>query len=145
MTEWLRPKTMLDHELIHDLCEIVSRGNFRLTACQRVGLSYRTFKKWLQKGKAEILAAADNPDAEPSLYMQLVLALEACEASMQQSLVQDVANGDLKAKMWFLTHRWNKQFNRNTNTVIDDDAAEEVRIDPAIVLADRLKELAEKL
>jgi len=136
---------MLDDELIEDFCSILSAGNFRLTACQRLGIPYSTLRSWMQCGRAEIKRFEEDPTREPTIQAHFVLAVEACEAIMQQSLVQDVANADTKAKMWFLTHRWNKLFNRNTNTVIDDDAAEERKIDPLLVLAERLQDLKGKI
>ena len=138
---------MLDHKLIEDFCTIVARGNFRLTAAQRLGIPYNMLNAWFQRGRREIKKwGEDGPPSEPSIFAHFVLAVEMNEAEMQRCLVQDVVEtGDIKAKQWFLTHRWNKLFNRNPNTRIDDDTMEEVKIDPAVVLAERLRDLGEKL
>lgn len=133
---------MLCHELIRDFCDIVSKGNFRMTACRRLGIDYSTYKYWALKAKRD--RAAFKEGDEPSIYLHFIIALEMCETEMETSLVQDVVTGEVKDKIWFLEHRWNKKYTRNSNVVLDDDEAELVRIDPVILLAERLQELRDK-
>jgi len=135
-----RPKTFLTDELVIDFCRIVAAGNFRYTAAQRLGIPYHTIKSWMARAKKETEAFREGD--EPSVFVHLYMTVQAAEAHLQQALVQDVAvNGDLKSKIWFLEHRWNKLFSKNPNVILDDDEMEVQRVDPVALLGDKLREI----
>lgn len=139
----LLPKTMLTHELIRDVCEILRLGNFRMTAAQRLGIPYGLLCRWIKRGHDDI--ARYQTGDTPSMYAHFAISVDACEADCESAILEDVIHGDTKAKIWFLEHRHNKKYTRNTNVVIDDAEGTVVRLDPLQILADRLRELKERM
>ena len=97
--------TKLTPELQGKICEILSKGNSITTACQSVGISDTTFRRWKEQGDKE-------PD---SVHGEFVEAMQKAESDAKQALlahVQDAAPQHWQAAMTILERRWPNEFGR---------------------------------
>jgi hypothetical protein len=70
-------------------CQFVSQGNFLKTACTAVGISWGTYKGWMQR-KPEFAEMVRDAQVE-------------CEAFLVRSIMLEARNDPNHAK-WLLTH-----------------------------------------
>lgn len=70
-------------------CEFVSQGNFLKTACTAIGISWGTYKGWMQR-KPEFARMVRDAQVE-------------CEAFLVRSIMLEARNDPNHAK-WMLTH-----------------------------------------
>lgn len=88
------------------LVELVTRGNYRQTACAVVGIEPITLRRWLERGEK---------GEEP--YADLLRRFKACEAAAEAKMLATVVSaaecGDVKAATWYLARkhpeRWSEK------------------------------------
>jgi len=124
------------------MTEIVARGNLRQTACQRLGISKNTYSKWMEAGNRQLRDHEHGRRKTLLLQAKLVVSLREAEARVKEQITENILEGkNLQAQMWFLERRFSKEFSRNPAAHVDDETGEEVRVDAAQLLADRLAQL----
>lgn len=86
-------------------------------ACQAAGITYNTFRNWLDQGE-QLLNTSDDPD--PSDYIDFYLAVKLAEAECARSrlaIINAAAdNGTWTAAAWVLERRFPKDFSQRTAT-----------------------------
>ncbi len=68
------PSATITPARISELTRVVAQGNYLTTACQTLGIPYRTYQEWRKKGSEQ---REEGVIAEDSLYVLLVDELEA--------------------------------------------------------------------
>lgn len=136
-----KPVTELNSEVIEAICHVIRLGNFRYVARQSLGIPSYYFSQWIKKGNVErdaIFAGKIAPE-DATVYYWLVSSMDKAEASVHAKLVFDVAYcSDPKVKLDFMRRRWGKLYNNNSNVSVDDETGEEVEIDVATLLREKL-------
>ncbi len=79
-------RTKLTPELQERICQIIRSGNYRVTACQAVGIHPDTFNDWMKKKR------------QP--YLRFSEAVRAAEADCERVLVQIVLGEAIEKKNW---------------------------------------------
>lgn len=139
-----RDSLTLNEKVIDRLVEIVRRGNFRKTAADELGIPPGTFNSWLQRGKRELRDYAAGRLDELTLKARLIQELARAESRAHADILRDVVNSeDVRAKMWFLERRYNKQYSKNPNAHIDDETGEQSKVDALQLLAEALAQISE--
>lgn len=126
----------LTRELIHEFCGIVAQGNFRKTACQRLGIPLHIYAKWIQQGRESLdhwnSGAAGQLGRSPtavSLPMEFVLRLDEAEGRMHSNILMDVLQSNsVGAKMWFLERRFRQQYMQDNAKKFDDESGREISV-----------------
>jgi hypothetical protein len=97
-------KIVITDALITRVSEVIRGGNYRQAAARAIGVSHSTFKTWMRAGAK----APDSPEG------RLLDAVERAEQSAEQGAVKTIFDaakgGDMKAAMWFLSHRYPKRW-----------------------------------
>lgn len=76
----LNYKTKLTPELQQEFCFIISRGNYYTTACNALGVSYQTFRRWMRAG--------EQATSEESIYRKFYLAVQLADAQGEVHAVE---------------------------------------------------------
>lgn len=135
----LNPTCKLTKDVMDKFVKIVGEGNFRQTACQMLGIKRWTYCSWIAAGNKQLRDYADGKRKNILIQGQFVQALEKAEAEAHISVLKDVKNSsDVKAKMWYLSRRYNKQYSLNPNAHLDDETGEEVKADTGMAIFERL-------
>lgn len=133
------PKCKLTQEIIDDFVKIVAAGNFRQTACRALGIAQWTYDSWMQAGKKQLREVTEGIRDKPLIQGRFVQALNQAEAESHIEILRDVrTSNDIRAKIWYLERRFNKQYSRNPNAHIDDETGKEIEIDPGAAILERL-------
>ncbi len=116
------PPADLTWELIEEVCETVAQGNFRHVAIQRAGIHSERFKRWMSSGVRDLKLFAKGELDELNMYCHLVVEMERAEGEAHQEILQDVLlHGDPSTKLKFLQLRYQKLYNKNPNSLNDED------------------------
>jgi len=138
------PAPPLDDELIEKVFNLIRAGNFRYIAAAACGVNIGTWQKWIRVGSAQIREHAES-GSDLHKEAHLVRAIEKAEADTHNDIIQDVLLGDnMQAKLWYLERRYNKLYNKNPNSRIDDESGETIKLDAASIIAERLRQFIEK-
>ena len=134
------PRCILTQKTIDEFAKIVGRGNFRQTARQRLGISVATYDEWIRAGKKQIRDVEKGKRKQILLQGRLCLALDSAEGFVHGKMVEDILESEsIPARQWYLERRFSKQYSRNPNAHIDDETGQELKIDAAELLLDKLK------
>lgn len=129
----------LTQETIDELTAIVRKGNFQYVARGRLGISVGTFNSWKARGRKHLQEFEAGTLDLMTIQAKLVVAIDKAENEAHATLLQDVLDSDnTKVKMDFLRRRYGKLYSMNPNAH-DDDTGEDVKVDPLVLLADKLK------
>ncbi len=135
----------LTDELVKKACDIVEAGNFRYIAAQRLGIPRNTWASWLTRGRKELKEHTAGDRDRLTVKASLVVELDKAEARCHQRILQDVVDSDnVQAKMWFLERRYNKLYSKNPNARIDDESGEEIELNAAQILAEKLAQFLDE-
>lgn len=134
----------LTPELVEMLALEVARGNFRRVAAQRCGVATSTLYAWCSRGQKEIRDHLAGTRDALGLCGALVQAIEAAEGHVHGNIIQNILESDdLVSKRWFLEKRFAKQYT-NGGLARDDETDETSKIEGAVVLTEKLRQLLEK-
>jgi hypothetical protein len=98
-----RPSKLSD-ELKKELLQGIETGLTYELACNRVGITYRTFRNWMRKGEAA-------KSGELFHFFQEVRAAEARGATALLMLIRRSANeGQWQAAKWILERRYREHY-----------------------------------
>jgi hypothetical protein len=103
--------TLLTPELAESFCKVVAAGNYRIVAAAAVGVTDRSVKKWIARGKKE----------ESGIYREFMLAVEKAEGSAERAMVRLIrksARTDWHAAAWYLERKFNERWGRQDRTII---------------------------
>lgn len=103
------PKTKLTSEVRERLLMALRGGNFRATACQWAGVSYRSFAEWMQRGK-------EQPTSDLGEFRRAVIEAEKLAEIRAVGLVMKAAENDPKHAQWWLTHRYPQRWSEKRVT-----------------------------
>ncbi len=127
------PPSSLTPDLLGLVCDEIKKGNFRYVAFARAGIPKDTWTTWVVKGNKQ------RKKGEVTIYTEMLLALEAAEATMHSGILTDVlATGTARDKLEFLRLRFNKLYNKNPNARIDDETGAEENVSGTELLAEKL-------
>jgi hypothetical protein len=136
------PTCKLTEELIAKMAEIVRKGNFRMVALQRLGISKNTYSKWMEVGRKQIRDVEQGRRKAVLLQGKLVIALDDAEGFVHGRMIEDILKSDnVAARQWYLERRFNKLYSRNPAAHLDDETGETVKIDASALLAEKLAQL----
>lgn len=135
-----RPPADLTWDLVKELCATVSAGNFRYVAMQKAGIHSERFKRWMSQGHRDLkLFATGELKGDLNMYCHLVVELEAAEGASHSEMIRDVLGSeDPRLVFEFMKLRYNKLYNKNPNSRIDDADGTEIKIDARTLLIERL-------
>lgn len=97
-----RPSKLTD-ELFRKFIEMFLAGSFREPACRELGVTYKTFSRWMSRGRRE-------PE---TIFGEFRLAVGAAEARSQNrmlSRIQAASLEDWKAAAWFLERKYPRRY-----------------------------------
>lgn len=98
--------TALTQELSDLICEAVRNGNYRDTAAEWVGITVRTLRSWVRRGKQE-------PGSAYERFLHALLEAEGAAEIKMVELVCKAAVEDPKHAEWWLERkfpqRWGSQ------------------------------------
>lgn len=102
-----RPDYRLTQELAEEFVSALLAGNYVSTACDVIGVSRKTFRHWISKGKKQ----------RRGKYREFLLAIREALArgeAADVALVNAGAVGDWKAAAFKLEHRWRKRWGQKS-------------------------------
>lgn len=142
-------------KVCEDIVSWLALGNFREAACKRAGITDRTLRRWLEKGRQELEAAeADlGPDDDLDVralgpYARFLKRVEKTEADVENGLVRSLVfdnEARPEDKRWFLERRHPKRYGKGAMRVElsgSDGKPLEVSIDARQALLSRLSSVA---
>lgn len=91
--------TLLTDEAQEKICKSLSLGNFRVAACKFAGVSYRSFKDWLEDGK-------DDPSSRAGIFRRAVMEAEINAETYAVGSIIAAGKKDAKHFQWWLSHRF---------------------------------------
>lgn len=94
--------SLLDRDVIEDICKFLRAGNTRRTACALSGVRTVTFDSWMLR------ATKDRSNQSDSLYVLLVEKMNAAESAWEShavGLIGSHGEKDWKAISWLLARR----------------------------------------
>lgn len=118
-TEKKRPvPRKLNQGMITALSEAMAKGNYAVTACDLLGITYQSYWEWLKQAEEDQLAGMT---VESSIYLRLAYALKTAEAKAEAELVNVVRNSAVQDKNWlagmtFLERRHPDRWGRRDRT-----------------------------
>jgi hypothetical protein len=130
----------LTMDMVEQACEMVSDGNFRMTARDSLGVSKSTWSSWITRGNRERIDFDSGKRSKKTLSAKyyLVAGLDIAEGTAHKLILYDVVHcDDPRVKMRFLERRFSKQYNASPNS-IDDGTGEETRLSAVEILTDKL-------
>lgn len=141
-------------KVCEDIISWLAHGNFREAACKRAGISDRTLRKWMDRGRRELedlekdLAPDDDLDmSQLSPHAKFMLRVEEAEANVEHGLVKSlVFDEDARPedKRWFLERRWNKRYGKNARVELTGKDGGPVEVaDARQTLLSRLSSIAD--
>mgnify|MGYP000932170085 CR=1 FL=1 len=83
------------------LLDAIRAGNFRSAACGYAGIQYRTFQKWLAKGRAQ-------PGSKYGAFLREILEAEKSAEVEAVALVKAASRKNWKAAAWWLSTRFDR-------------------------------------
>ncbi len=100
--------TILSEEIITKVIAHLSKGNYVRPSVEAAGISYETFRTWVQKGEADRAAGVDSP------YSTLSARLAHAQAEAEATLVDGLRGAeDWRAQAFILERRhrdrWGKE------------------------------------
>jgi|GEM_PF-2532464 len=150
-----KPNTRFGPKVCEDIISWLSMGNFREAACKRAGITDRTLRRWLEKGRLELEAAEadlgpddDLDEAALGPHARFRKQVEKTEADVENGLVRSlVFNEDARPedKRWFLERRHPKRYGKGAMRVEltgEGGGPVEVEIDARQALLSRLSSVA---
>lgn len=131
----------LSPDLIEAAYHFAARGNPRAFICRSLGVSRRTWYKWLSAGQAEVEAldrwfedGEDGPQPRVTLRAALFSRVEQGEGeSVDRILVNVLAEGTPRDQLRLLEIRHARHFNANPSQVVDDETGEAEKADGVTV------------
>lgn len=132
MTKALGKPTILNKEMIDELCRIIKDGNWAITACNIVGIGESTFYSWKDKGERDI---QNNTN---SIYKEFVEALKKADAEAESKVVKRFYNeatnpGSFVAPATYLERRYPERWGRRDRTIIDVNEEKTITIREVVV------------
>src|SRR5215208_5031202 len=106
----------LNDELQEAFCEIIRRGNYYTTACQLLGVRYRTFRQWMQTG-----AASPHED---NVYRRFYEAVTQADAMCEVDIVdrwRENFKKDYRAPRDFLDRRFNEKWGDRKKVIVETE------------------------
>jgi len=116
------PNLKLNDSMITAICDIVSKGNYYVTACNICGVTPQTFYNWMQQAEKD---ETDGKTEENSLFLKFLYSVKRAEAIAESKLVDVVRESAEVKREWlpamtFLERRhpdrWGRK-DRNTVTI----------------------------
>jgi hypothetical protein len=113
-------QSKLTDDVQQDLCAGVQAGLYLVTAARRAGVSEKTVYAWLRRGR--------EADAPPRLAA-FVAAFERAEAEAEASVVvsirRQIAGGDARLGLEFLSRRHPERWGKNRPVVGEEPEADD--------------------
>jgi len=109
-------RNLLTDELQDAFCAIIRQGNYYTTACQLLGVKYRSFRQWMQTG-----AASPHED---NIYRRFYLAVLQADAYCELEIVdrwRENFKKDYKAPRDFLDRRFNEKWGDRKKVMIETE------------------------
>jgi len=136
------PTCKLTPKILKDLCDIVRKGTFRYVACQQLGITVVQYGNWMKVGRQQIADFAAGKIPAIAIQGEMVIELDKAEGFVHGKIVQNILESNsIPAMQWYLEKRFNKLYTSNPNVIKDDESGEDVHIDGAAILAERLATL----
>ena len=113
-----RPTT-LTQEVQDAIVEAIRNGNYAKAACQQAGISYNTYKSWLQRGSGVHSRLPATPE-----YVEFVEAVRQAEAECETEVVAWIytkLKGDPALAMKFLALRFPERWGARLPTKPGED------------------------
>ena len=150
-----RPNVRFGPKVCDDVVAWLALGNFREAACKRAGITDRTLRRWLEKGRQELEAAEADVGPDDDLdasklgpYARFLRRVEETEANVENGLVQSLVfdpEARPEDKRWFLERRHPKRYGKGAMRLEltgDNGGPLEVNIDARQALLSRLSSVA---
>jgi transposase len=111
--------TKLTPEIAVIILDAIESGNFLATASRLAGVSYKTFKEWMSRGRSE-----DHANAE---YRAFRAAVRRARAKAEADSVGVVKRSDTwSAHAWYLERSFQKRWARQEPTPREAVALEDI-------------------
>ena len=103
-------------DVVDKICLLLRKGHFKKTACAAAGISYSTFKRWMQQGSERAWQSCQTQDdldkILPYRYAveQVGLAVAEAEALYLDDIRTAARNGEWRAAAWMMQKRFPKNW-----------------------------------
>lgn len=146
--------TKLTHALLEDAVQLVEAGNYLNTAAGALGISYDTWRNWMERGEKEaklwneIVEAGGDPTEViwDTLYIQFFVAISRAEHMAIASVVTLLkrhALTDARAAVEFLQRRDRANWSKETRITGDENAPLVVKVAAPLYEPDTTSDPAE--
>lgn len=98
-------RTKFTPEVREIILEAIEAGNYYNVACSVAGVSYKTFREWIKRGRS-----ADPADAEYRAFRSAVKRAEAEGERKHLKCITDEAAQTWQAAAWFLERKYPKRW-----------------------------------
>jgi hypothetical protein len=98
-------QSLLTDELEERVLSAIRAGNFRNVAAQWAGISLRTFKDWMKKGKLK-------PASRQGIFCTRVIEAEKGAEMRMVALIMKAATSDAKHAQWWLERKHSARWGR---------------------------------
>lgn len=115
-----KPRAIKPSE-IDKICNLIRSGNYVKTSVKAVGVNYRTFIDYMQKGKKGI-----RPYDE--YYQKVEMAKAGFEADAVSSISESGANGNVGAYMWMLPRMFPKRWQTTQRIEAEVDNTQKIEL-----------------
>jgi hypothetical protein len=102
--------TILNDDLIADICDYLRVGNYIEVATMACGVSVSAYQKWVTKG---IEAIEKGTEAEGNVYVRFVLATQEAHAKAEAEMVKSLYDKWQVNKCWILERTRRGRYSRN--------------------------------
>lgn len=97
--------TRLTPQLQEAIIVMLKRGNYRMVACEAVGIGYNTFKRWMKTGE-------QIPDGLYGQFRAAVVQAERDAESEAVAWILAAGRGDPKHLQWFLERKYPQRWGK---------------------------------
>lgn len=136
---------ILNKELIENFYLCIRKGNYKQTACKKLGITEGAFFKWWKIGK-DCTKRLEKGETLTDYEEHCVLLVKKCNQALGEATEQMVCDivrcEDPKVKLQFLKYTQPKLF--SGQYVVDEDTGETQERDPLSIMEERLSQLVDK-
>lgn len=110
--------------MLKSMVELLREGNYRRVVAEAHGISAETFRRWFQKGLADLSAKEDTLEAD--FASQVTIAEAEAHVSMVGVIVNQArAHGEYRAALEFLSRRYPREWAKVDRLTVTGDEKED--------------------
>lgn len=119
-----KPKTKLTDSNMQEITKRLRAGGFLESVAREVGITSRTIRHWINRGRHELEKRERGDKPNPKLDRHVLFYMEANSAMAEaegRAVVKITTSEDWRASAWYLERKFPKQWGRQLNVYLEED------------------------